>query len=239
MSEMTTVEGSEILRVSTRQVVRLARAGELTVTRTVAGAFLLDGASVHRLAKQGRHNGRPWTAATAWAALSLLSGERVDWLDDSAMSRLRHRLRTSSASELCWMTRRRATVHRMQGWGKDAGLLRSGVSALSDQTMSKLFDLTAVDRGADGYVRARDFAHLVTTLGLFDDVEGDVTVRVVPDDAGYAVDHVLTAAVAVDLAESLDTRESAAGTRVLEELLDTFRCTNARARQRISGRPPR
>ena len=239
MSEMTTVEGSEILRVSTRQVARLARTGELTVTRTVAGALLLDGASVHRLAKQGRHNGRPWTAATAWAALALLSGERVDWLDDSAMSRLRHRLRTSSASELCWMTRRRATVHRMQGWGKDSGLLRSGVSSLSDQRMSELFDLTAVDRGADGYVRARDFAHLVTTLGLFDDVEGDVTVRVVPDDAGYAVDHVLTAAVAVDLAESLDTRESAAGTRVLEELLDTFRSTNARTRQRISGRPPR
>jgi hypothetical protein len=38
----------------------------------------------------------------------------------------------------------------------------------------------------------------------------------VPDDAGYAVEHVLTAAVAVDLAESLDTRESASGTRVLE-----------------------
>lgn len=41
--------------------------------------------------------------------------------------------------------------------------------------------------------------------------------RVVPEDAGYAVDHILTAAVAVDLAESLDTRESTAGIRVLEE----------------------
>lgn len=239
MSEMTTVAGAEALGVSARQIARLARAGELTVTRTVAGAFLLDGASVHRLARQGRHKGRPWTAATAWAALTLLSGERVHWLDSSAMSRLRHRLRASSASELCWMTRRRATIHRMQGWGKDTGLLHSGVSALRDPAMSELFDLTAVDRGADGYVRARDFAHLVTTLGFFDDVDGDVTVRVVPDDAGYAVDHVLTAAVAVDLAESLDTRESAAGMRVLEDLLDALRSTNAHARQRISGRPPR
>jgi len=236
MSEMTTVAGAEVLGVSARQVARLARTGELTVTRTVAGALLLDGASVHRLAKQDRHNGRPWTATTAWTALALLSGERVDWLDNSAMSRLRHRLRASSASELCWMTRRRATVQRMQGWGKDTGLLPSGVSALRDQAMSELFDLTAVERGTDGYMRALDFADVATTLGLFEDVEGDVTVRVVPEDAGYGVDHVLTAAVAVDLAESLDTRESAAGLRVLADLLDAFGCSDVRAGRRDSGR---
>lgn len=37
---------------------------------------LLDAASVHRWAQHDRHNGRPWTAATAWAALALLCGER-------------------------------------------------------------------------------------------------------------------------------------------------------------------
>lgn len=225
MSEMTTVASAEVLGVSVRQIARLARAGELTVTRTVGGALLLDGASVHRLAKQDRHNGRPWAAATAWAALALLSGERVDWLDASAMSRLRHRLRASSAPELCWMTRRRATVHRMRGWGKDTGLLHSGVSALRDPAVSERFNLTPVNSGFDGYVCARDFASVTTALGLVDDLDGDMTVRVVPEDAGYAVDHVLTAAVAVDLAGSLDTRESAAGMRVLEDMLDNFRST--------------
>ncbi|MBP2451545.1 hypothetical protein [Mycolicibacterium lutetiense] len=43
------------------------------MTRTVGGALLLDGASVHRLANQVRHNGRPWTPATAWAAGLLLT----------------------------------------------------------------------------------------------------------------------------------------------------------------------
>jgi len=234
MSEMTTVACAEVLGISARQVARLARAGELTVSRTVGGALLVDGASVHRLAKHGRHNGRPWTAATTWAALALLCGESVDWLDAAAKSRLRHRLRASSASELCWMTRRRATVHRMRGWGKDEGLLPSGVSALRDTAMSELFDLTAVDRGADGYVRARNFADLVTTLGLIEDRDGDVTVRVVTDNSGYDVDHVLTAAVAVDLAESLDTRESAAGLRVLDDLLDAFRSDNTHQRRRSS-----
>ncbi len=51
-------------------------------------------------------------------------------------------------------------------------------------------------------------------LGLVDDVDGDMTLRVVPDDAGYAVDRVLNVAVAVDLAGFLDTRESSAGMRV-------------------------
>lgn len=231
---MTTAAGAEILGVSARQIVRFVRAGELTVTRTVGGALLLDGASVHRLAKQCRHKGRPWSAATAWAALALLSDGHADWLDASAMSRLRHRLRASNASELGWMTRRRATVHRMRGWGKTQGLLHTGVSALRDPGMSELFDLAAVESETDGYVRARDFAGLVTTLGLVDESDGDVTVRVVPDDAGYAVDHVLTAAVAVDLAESLDTRESAAGMRVLDDLLDAFRFDKTHPRRRGS-----
>ncbi|MGV0737547.1 DNA-binding protein [Mycobacterium syngnathidarum] len=223
MRDMTTSSAAEHLRVSERQVERLARAGELTVTRTVAGALLIDAASVHRLAQADRHGGRPASAATAWAALTLLSGERVGWLDRSALSRLRHRLRAVDANSLCWLARRRATVHRMQGWGQDGGLLHTGVSALRDPAMSALFDLAPVERGVDGYVRASDFDDLVTALGLFDDVEGSVTVRVVPDDVGYAVDHVLVAAVAADLAESLDARESAAGKRVLNSLLDDFR----------------
>lgn len=220
---MTASTAAERLGISQRQVERLARAGELTVTRTVGGALLLDGASVHGWAQQPRRQGRPWSSATAWAALTLLSGARVDWLSPSALSRLRHRLRSGDASELTWRVRRRAAVHRMQGWGEDTGLLHTGVSALRDPELSALFDLSPAARGTDGYVRAGEFSAMATALGLVDDVAGNTLVRVVPDDAGYALDRVLTAAVAVDLTESLDTRESAAGQRVLQHLLDDFR----------------
>jgi hypothetical protein len=132
-------------------------------------------------------------------------------------------LRNSDASELTWLVRRRAALHRMQGWGQETGLLATGMSALNDPEKSALFELAPVARGVDGYVRAGEFSSLVTTLGLVDDVAGNTVVRVVPDDAGYAVDRVLTAAVAVDLSESLDTRESAAGQRILQKLLDDFR----------------
>ena len=74
----------------------------------------------------------------------------------------------------------------------------------------------------------------MTTLGLVEDRDGDVTVRVVTDDSGYAVDHVPTAAVAVYLAESLDTRESAAGLRVLKDLLDAFRSYKTHPSRRVS-----
>jgi excisionase family DNA binding protein len=236
MTEMTTAAAAKHLEVSERQIERLARSGELTITRVVGRALLLDAASVHRWAQWDRHNGRPWTAATAWAALALLSGEHVDWLSAPALSRLQHRLRAADATRLTWMTRRRATMRRMRRWGRDAGLLQTGVSALRDPAMSALFDLSPVDRETDGYVRARDLADAVTTSGLFDDAKGDVIVRVVPDDAGYGVDHVLTAAAAVDLAESLDTRESAAGHRVLTQLLEAFRSGHGRANGSRIGR---
>lgn len=223
MSELTASTAAEQLGISQRQVERLARAGELAVTRTVGGALLLDGGSVHRWARQRRHRGRPWSAATAWAALTLLSGGKVRWLTPPVLSRLRHRLRSSDASELTWLVRRRADVYRMQGWGEATGLLDTGVSALRDPELSALFELAPVGRGIDGYISASEFSAVVTALGLVEDVAGNTVVRVVPDDAAYAVDRILTAAVAVDLSESLDTRESAAGQRVLQRLLDDFR----------------
>ena len=179
---------------------------------------------------------RPWTAATAWAALALLSGERVDWLDVSGLSRLRHRLRAARATEVAWLARQRASVHQMQGWGKDNGLLPTGVSALSDPAVSALFDLSPVDRGSDGYVLASEFGELVTNFGLLEDIEGDVVVRVVPDDAGYTLHRPLIATIAVDLSESLDTREAAAGLRVLDGLLSEFRAGDGRLNRSVD--PP-
>lgn len=121
------------------------------------------------------------------------------------------------------MVRKRAAVRQMRGWGDDTGLLLTGVSALRDQQIAALFGLSPVDRGTDGYVRAGNFDKVTKQLGLLSEITGNVRVRIVPDEAGYRVDHLLTAAVALDLLESLDTRESAAGLRVLQHLLDDFR----------------
>ncbi|MFZ2240412.1 MAG: DNA-binding protein [Gordonia amarae] len=223
MAEMTASDAAETLDVSQRQVRRLANGGVLTVSRVVGRTLLLDAASVHRLAQRVRHNGRPWAPATAWAALALLSGERVDWIDASVLSRLRHRLRGYNVREVAWLSRRRAAVHQMRGWGTADGLLPTGVSALQEPEIATLFGLSTANRGTDGYVANRAFSDLTLVSGLYHDIEGDVVVRVVPDDAGYDLEHPLIAAVAVDLSESLDTREAAAGERVLGELIAEFR----------------
>ena len=74
-------------------------------------------------------------------------------------------------------------------WGKDTGLLNSGVSALRDPAMSELCGLTAVERGADG-VCASNFADVIKMLGLIDDVDGilDVLGALVLKGAAYVED---------------------------------------------------
>lgn len=235
MTEMTAATAAAQLGVSERQVARLASKNVLEIRRTVGRTLLLDAASVHQLAGRVRHNGRPWQPATAWAALTLLSGAHADWLNPSALTRLRHRLRAARAMEVAWLTRRRATVHQMQGWDRDTGLIPTGVSALRDPAMSALFDLTPVDRGTDGYVLAGNFDALVANLGLLDDPEGDVVVRVVPDDAGCTLHRPLIATIAVDLSESLDSRESAAGLRVLKGLLAEFRSGDGQLNRNVDS----
>lgn len=223
MSEMSVSAAAQHLKVTPRQVARLARSGELTVTRRIGGALLLDGASVHRRAHAQPNPGRPATPAGAWAALAMLSGETADWLAPAAMSRLRTRLRRSSAQDVVWMVRRRSLgIERMQGWGDATGLIPTGASVLTDPYWSDYFELSRVDRGThDGYVPQKMYAAVVRDLGLIKDPEGDFTLRVVPSGAGWPVDRVLPAAVAVDLMESLDTREAAAGNLTVTRMLRT------------------
>lgn len=267
MGDVSVSAAATELGVSERQVARLARAGDLDVTREVGGAFLLDSASVHRLAQMRRQKGRPWNEAVAWAALAWLSGEETDWLSASQMTRLKHRLRRSNAEDVAFFARRRAVSLRMRGWG-DTGsgvigryLAGTGVSALgTDSDTASRFGLaTTRGKGADGYVTVDELDTVVEDLGLTDDREGDVTVRVVSKQNPYftatkdtkttntvtsainAITNAMTtamttnaataaaartlplAAVAVDLMDSLDTRERSAGARVLQELLDARR----------------
>ncbi|TQC42884.1 hypothetical protein EEB14_46205 [Rhodococcus sp. WS4] len=234
MGEMSVAAAAAELGVSGRQVTRLARAGELVVTREVGKALLLDAGSVHRVAQTDRHRGRPWNGDVAWAALAMLSGVGVDWISPSQASRLRHRLRRASADEVAFLARRRARVHRMRGWGDDLNTLvtggyvaATGVSALAHvEGVADRFDLSGTGGGGavDGYVLGDDLTGVIDTFGLVADGQGDVTVRVVTAlDRFFTTTTLPVAAIAVDLMESLDTRERSAGARVLGELLNDFR----------------
>ncbi|MDH6284538.1 hypothetical protein [Prescottella agglutinans] len=232
MSEMSVVDAATTLGVSSRQVERLAQAGDVVVTRRVGRSMLLDSSSVHRCAQMGRRRGRPWSEQAAWGALGLLSGLSVDWLPAAHRTRLRDRLRRSTADEVAYFARRRqARILRMRGWGAEmtgpgSVLIAGGVSALdADLQLAERFGLTTGHRdGVDGYVLAAHVEAIVGAFGLVPDLEGDVTLRVISDLHPVLTDGAVpVAVVAVDLMESLSARERRAGARVLQELLDDLR----------------
>ena len=225
-------DAAAVLGVSMRQVERLTQAGDVTETGRVGRALLLDAASVHRCAQSRRRRGRPWDAGTAWSALSILSGLPVDRLPATHRTRLVNRLRRSTADEVAYLARRRqVAVHRMRGWGGElagAGsvLVASGVSALgADPAMAARFGLTSSGPDSvEGYVLERHLETLTATFGLVPDPVGEITLRAASAAfPALGAGTVPVAAVAVDLMDSLNTRERSAGNRVLQELLDDLR----------------
>lgn len=236
MGDVTVAMAATELGVSQRQIARLAQSGELAVVRKVGGALLIDSASVHRRAQMRRRKGRPWSEPVAWGALALLSGRTADWLSASQRTRLTHRLRRATAEDVAFFARHRAVPLRMRAWdAPDHSIrnhvVRTGVSALdeADAATASRFGLTANGTArTEGYVTVTELDAVVDDLGLTEDHEGDVTLRVVSDENPVfrgTSDTVtsLIAAIAVDLMDSLDTRERSAGTGALQELIDGFR----------------
>lgn len=218
---VTTGDAAERLGVSPRQVQRLIASGELAAERTAGDAWLVDALALNALVRARPSRGRPWTAPTAWAALWWLSGLDVDWLGGRTEARLRIRLRSLDASDLVLACRRRATTHRLRASASFLAPLRDQV-ALTGASATSLttFDLTADESRVDAYCAAGSVGDLTARFHLTPDTRGNVTLR---ETALAAVVRdrptMPTAVVALDLAESVEPRERAAGLRVLGGLL--------------------
>ena len=236
MGDVTVAEAATELGVSQRHITRLAQSGELEVVRKVGGALLIDSASVHRWAQMRRRQGRPWSEPVAWGALALLSGHTAHWLTSAQRTRLTHRLRRSTPEDVAFFARRRAVPLRMRAWDATDHrighrIVNTGVGALDtmDAATASRFGLTTNGTTrTEGYITVTALDAIIDDLGLTEDREGDVTLRVVSEDNPLFQDtpHTLTppiAAIAVDLMDSLDTRERSAGTKVLQELIDNLR----------------
>lgn len=218
---VTTEDAAGRLGVSRRQVQRLIASGDLAAQRTAGGAWLVDALALNALVRARPSRGRPWTAETAWAALWWLSGLDVDWLGDRTEVRLRTRLRSLDANDLVLACRRRAATHRFRASGSFLAPLRGQV-ALTGASAASLatFDLTADESRVDAYCAAGSAGDLAARFQLAPDARGNVTLRetaltaVVCDRPAMPI-----AVVALDLAESIEPRERAAGLRVVEGLL--------------------
>jgi|SRR5665647_26454 len=222
MTQMTTGAAAARLGVSQRQVQRLIGAGELPAARTAGDAWVVDALTVNAMARARPGRGRPWSPAAAWAALWRLSGLDVDWLDRRTTSRLDARLASIDAEELVHATRRRAAIYRFRVSDSftaelTASLVRSGTSAMTAKMLGMGRDAARVD----GYCEIGALDGLVRDFHLVDDARGNATLRAAPLLALPISnrDEMPVAAVAADLAESLEVRERTAGVRVIESLL--------------------
>ncbi|MBF6213975.1 helix-turn-helix domain-containing protein [Nocardia puris] len=227
MSEMTTSQAAELLGVTPRQVARMASSGRIDVARRVGRTLLVDAGSVHRLVRQRRHPGRIWTQRTAWSALSLLSGSDPVWASSAERTRLIHRLRRMAPEELTHLSANRAVVHRFRGDSEATHDLPNYIavtgSSATRHPLWQRFELTSEPTGVDGYVPASELEPLVDHFHLVPDPAGEIALRTTTFESAFLGGHTPWAAVAVDLTESLDTRESRAGHNELTELLERMR----------------
>ena len=219
MGLVTVAGAAQRLGVTTRRVQHLAARGTL---RMLARG-VVDEASLERyLASREGFRWRPWSEATAWGAVALLSSGEAAWMGESQLSRLRGRLRGLDAGELAGRARGRAVASRYTGHTSTPGRLRSQVVDTSESAAALGLTATAT---VDGYVAAAELDALVARHGLILDDAGPFTLRATSMPIDIVADLARRAPVlaALDLAESLDVRERRAGIDALTATLERFR----------------
>ncbi|WP_411733040.1 hypothetical protein [Paeniglutamicibacter sp.] len=90
---------------------------------------------------------------------------------------------------------------------------------MQNETTAARFGLSGGCGSAEGYVMVGDGEKFATALGMVKDPTGNVVIRDAPLTEPFSSGRTPLAAVAVDLMNSLSTRERSAGIRFLEELL--------------------
>lgn len=220
---ISTGEAAELLGVSMRQVQRLVSSGSLTVAETVGRVQLIDAESVQRLSRQGLRRGRPWSMTTVAAVIDLLAEGKTERVSTVQRTRLRERLAGLSAEDLVRAMRCRADVRRFRAAESFLGRVREGVAATgataidNDAALAREFGLAQGARVAvDGYVDNSSAISLIRRCHLSADAHGNVTLRLT--DLGSLLE-TNPVTVALDLSESLDSRERRAGLDYLRKRL--------------------
>lgn len=216
---LTTEEAADLLKVSVRRVQQMLDAGELT--RVARG--LVDRASVDQYIASHRGGRRAWAEHTAWAAIALLSDERVDWIGEAERWRVQTTLRKVEVPDLIARLRNRAEVHSYQAHPSATQRLRADLIS----TNASGIGLVAAtgDLVVDGYLATKRLDEVVRRYGLREASAGTVTLRATRFDLDVVSDLAASSDVliAVDAATSVDPRVRGVGERVLADALEKFR----------------
>jgi hypothetical protein len=206
--------------------VRLLAANGGLPAQKIGGRWVVERSGVEKRRSRGSAGGRPFAPRNAWAVLGLASGDEVAGIDPVVRSRLRRALALEGLSALALRLEGRAEVHRYSGHPgeipyvlADKRLVASGVSAAREIGL----DLLSGNE-ADGYVSDSDLDGFVRDHALLPaaPLDRNVVLRLVRDDVWVDFlegrTHASEAAIALDLAEDVDSRSRAAGKNLLRRL---------------------
>lgn len=219
-------EAARILKLSPARVRALASEGRLPASK-IADRWVVELDAVEQRRKERPPKGRRFTPENAWGLLLLASGEDPQ-LDPVVRSRLKRALLLEGLQRLAPRLRNRADVGLYSSHPgeipyifEDRALMRSGISAARSAGAALL-----AGRELDGYVTESELRSFLSQHALSPvagDIEGNMRLRVVPDDAWKKMDFgdrsiAPKAAVALDLACERDPRSQAAGKNLLREI---------------------
>lgn len=232
MNGMTSSEAAEQLGIDQARVRDLVASGRLIKLGYTGRSMIIDPASVQRVKYQGVQRGRVWAPHTAWATLSMLSGDNPEWLIPPRRSRIKASVRDHelTARHIHSLARHKDKVKRYRTPPASIPavaeeLVATGPTAMTDKHTAARFGLAAGGGIAEGYVAIGDADALAEHYFLAPDPDGNVVIHEIEvfDAFAAANGRPPLAAIAVDLMDSLATRERSAGERVLTELLEEFR----------------
>lgn len=244
---LTREEAAAKLAVSTQRVSALCSNHLLTAYTFGSRKILISLDSVNRYKQQNSKSGRAYAPSLAFAALFMLSGCEVSWINRQQKYRIEAYLRSISPQDLVNRSKNRAKT--MEYWCRKsrlAELSKHLILSAATGNMHTQFQLTQVDK-IEGYISSNNLGDLINKLHLKKSEDGadssiiNVRLRVIEDSEVFyfirqnsssritegtqesSVKSFMPIAVcAADLAESFDVRERQAGLNKLSELLTTY-----------------
>lgn len=245
---LTREETATLLGVSAQRVSALCAKGLLTAYTFGRRQIFIALDSVKRYKQCRSQNGRAYEPSLSFAALFMLSGYEVSWINKQQKDRIRAYLCATHAQELVNRTKTRANM--VEYWCRAtrlADLSEHLMLSAATGEMSSQFQLTCDINKVEGYINKRNVELLIRKFHLKSREEGayssitNVKLRIVQDSSIFecikskdyfniaenlkatGADVCMPIAVcAADLAESLDVRERNAGLNKLTELLEQY-----------------
>ena len=241
---LTREEAAAKLAVSTQRVSTLCSNHLLTTYTFGRRKILISLDSVNRYKQQNYKSGRAYAPSLAFAALFMLSGCEVSWINRQQKYRIEAYLRSITPQELVNRSKNRAkTIEYWCRKSRLAELSNHLILSAATGNMSSQFQLIKTDK-IEGYVSSNNLVNkfhlkksedgadssiinvrlrVIEDSDVFDFIRQNVSSRITEETRATSTKSFMPIAVcAADLAESLDVRERQAGLNMLSKLITEY-----------------